>query len=204
MKVFPILKQQYDTLSVPEVENVVSENIKGQAASYRKYIEALAYLEHSRRYKESEGYAKATFDSYIRHRFGLMPNQYYAARKIYCQFPDEAEWLGVGFLTEVQRKCGVESIEPIIEELGQRDAAKVGPITVADKEAIIKKYAKPITKKGVATAKVWMARFEAEHRMRLALEEENKELEDQVKKLKAALRKYEPTHVRPSFTEARA
>jgi len=128
-----------------------------------------------------------------------MPGQYYAARKIYCQFPDEAEWLGVGFLAEVQRKCGVEALEPVIEELSKLDAARIGPVTVADKESIIKRYAKPATKKNDQPATVWRAKFEAERQMRIALEAENKELTEQIEKLKATIRKYEmPPHTSQS------
>lgn len=206
MKVFPLLKQQYDHLPIVEIESVVSDNIKGAAASYRKYVEVLAYLEHSRRYKDSEGYAKATFDDYLKHRFNLTAGAYYAARKIYCQFPSEAEWLGVGFLAEVQRKCGVEAIEPVVEELSRKDSARVGPITVADKEAILKKFAKPVTKKDIGSALTWKTKYEAEHRLRLVLDAENKELLEQVAKLKATIRKYEaPTTQAPCrFPEARA
>jgi hypothetical protein len=64
--------------------------------------------------------------------------------------------------------------------LSRKDAARVGPISVADKEAILKKFAKPITKKDIGSALAWKAKYEAEHRMRLVLEAENKELLDQV------------------------
>lgn len=49
MKVFPELEQKYGSMSVTDIESVVQDNIAGQASAYRAYIEALAYLEHTRK-----------------------------------------------------------------------------------------------------------------------------------------------------------
>lgn len=204
LKVFPELEQKYGSMSVTDIESVVQDNIAGQASAYRAYIEALAYLEHTRKYKQSKGYAKATFDTYLKHRFNITPSRYYHARKIYCQFPDEADWLGVGFLFTVQQKCGVEAIEPVIEDLKAKASSKAGPISVADREAILDKYKKP-AKKAADPASVWKAKYEAEVATRLMLEAENKELTEQVAKLKATLKKYDRlSRATKPYLEARA
>lgn len=178
------LIRKYEAEPLDSIETKIADDMKLAALSYRSYIEMLFYMEHTKRYKQSPGFEHATFNDYLEHRFNLAPSRYYNARKIYVQYPDEASWLGVHFLMEVQRKCGVEAIQPVVEELAKIDKMRETPITVADKDKIVKKYQKPPTQKSMKSALYWRQKYnEVKKQLEIALKEID-EKDEQIDKLK--------------------
>lgn len=181
------LIRKYESEPLDILETKIADDMKLAALSYRSYIEMLFYMEHTKRYKQSPGFERSTFNDYLEHRFNLAPSRYYNARKIYVQYPDEAEWLGVHFLQKVQRECGVEAIQPVVEELAKIDKMRETPITVADKDKIVKKYKKPPTKKSMKSALYWRQKYnEVKKQLEIALKEID-EKDEQIDKLQTTV-----------------
>lgn len=185
------LIKKYGEESLDSIEKMIADDMKLAASAYRSYIEMLFYMEHTKRYKHSEGFEKATFDDYLRNKFNIAPHQYYAARKIYVQYPDEASWLGVYFLQKVQKDCGVEAIPMVVEEIREKESKRTTPLSVADREKIAMKYKKPPTPAEIArrfkNASYWKAKYlECKRQLDAALQEID-EKDEQIAKLKATV-----------------
>lgn len=148
------LKTKYSGKKISAIEKVADSAFSQSVEGRKSFILALYYLERTSRFKENKIYTKASFDSYIRDRFNLLPHNYHAERKAFIAHPVEVKALGIGDVVKVMKKCGPLKVPQVLEAVKKASEGRKSPLPREKRHEIYKKFAKPVPKKPKAkTAK---------------------------------------------------
>ena len=143
----------------------------------------LAYLDRTKRYKEDPQYRDASFDTFLRTRYGMTYTTYSETRVVLFDYPDEAEKHGPGFVRKVIKKAGRAKAKKVFEDIDKAAGSRKRPLKTADKEAVLGRHTlpKPETTKREAPRNDWELAFKQAHRRAEELQAQVRDLEDQKK-----------------------
>jgi len=182
------LKSLYNDSDIQSIETAVEAGRLAANSAQRQFISALFYLERTSRFKESPGHRGSDFSTYLKDRFNLTFAFYNSLRQAFFLFPEESEQFGSGFVVRALRRCGEEKMPKVFAAIQSAQDKRKSPVPAAILDSVLTRFAKataPITKQ----VNDWQAMYQKEHEVRLLLEEENRELKEQVQKLKATVTK---------------
>jgi hypothetical protein len=114
----------------------------------------------------------------------------------YLNFPEETENLGVGEINRIIQKCGALKVPEVTKKIVEAELNRKTPLTLEQRHDIIKEFEKPrienydrgetISELKKENRRVWEL-LKAE---RLEHQKTITELQEQIEKLKIALKKY--------------
>lgn len=179
----------YDQTKVAELINQAKDSTQKAASHEAKFIDILAYLQRTARYKELLRYKAATFNQFLSDEFMLTFSNYNKRRRAYFNHPIETKKWGIGKIAKIIDTCGPTKVKQVVEDLD-----KLKNPTNSSVSKIISKHAKtkkPI-KKTVNDFKSTSAVLESKNVDLTATIKEyqriEKALEEQIRKLSAALK----------------
>lgn len=177
------LKEKLDKKSIKDIEGSIDENKQLVWEHSKEEIIYLFYLKRTSRFKENPMYKNSTFDTYINDRFCIREKTFNERLMAFVSFPEEAAKYGPKVISSIKKKCGINKLKTVLEEIKKEDS-KTKDIINRDKiTKIISKYELP---KKIKSDYVidWQLKYQAEQKLRTEIENENKELKEQVRKLK--------------------
>lgn len=172
------LKNQFDQMSIGELESKVDGCIKYTRSEQREMVEVLIYLKTSGRYKENKVYEQSSFYVYIEDRFCIRPGTYENMENAHVRFPTETVQWGTGLVSKVLKVCGSVRAKKTLEEMNEAVRTSKRGMRKAGIESIIEKNRTiPKTEKVKVN---WHAKYENE---RKAHEETKIKLREAMKKI---------------------
>ena len=137
------LKKQYEKKTISEIEGSIKENNQLSLEARRDAIFALAYLEHSGRYKENPMYRKSNFENYLKGFYNIRINTYMESKRSFMKHEAETIKYGVGLVSKIYRQCGALKEQKVLDDIHATEKGLKAPIKRDKIDAIIQKYAKP-------------------------------------------------------------
>ena len=131
----------FDKMGINDIESVVFQGKAGEVDSQRSYMQALSYLEQSKRFRENPTYAKTGFKDYLSHRFNMKFGDYTTMKTIYIQYPEEAAKHGVGFIVEVQKMVGKKKLPEALQAIADTQKERKKSLPLDKKREIVSKMA---------------------------------------------------------------
>jgi len=130
----------FKEMGIEAIEAIVENEMNAEVDAQRTFINALHYLQTSKRYKENRVYGKSTFREYLKMRFNMPQSRYEEMKRVYVSFANEAEEHGVGFVSDVVKKCGSVGAIKVFDALKEEQAARKKPISMKRKHDIVAQY----------------------------------------------------------------
>lgn len=195
---FSVLKAKFDKEKIEDLIKYAVNYVSDMRTAQKSAIDVLWYLERTGRYKEYPGYEKADFRQFILDVIQMSPKQYHGARIGYYNYPEETAKYGVGVVTKIRKVCGDKAVKGVFKEIKAAESKRKTPLPVEQVHAIIEQHKLPpkAPKTGVITKKVadeavnWEAKYHAEHKLYMQAVERIKELEGQLERAQAAIKRY--------------
>lgn len=131
----------FDKMGINDIESVVFRGKEGEVDSQRSYMQALSYLETSKRFRENPTYSKVAFKDYLAHRFNMKFVDYSTMKTIYIQYPEEAAKHGVGFIVEVQKLVGKKKLPEALQAIADTQKERKRTLPLDKKREIVSKMA---------------------------------------------------------------
>ena len=191
------LEKRFKDKSISDLENMALSSKTGMRQAQIDFVTVLFYLETSRRYKENKRFKNASFDDYLNGVFAIRYGTYFQWRKAIIKFPEHVKNHNIGLVNKVINRCGPMRVDKVFSEI-EKTAKKYaidGPRvydainSVIDKNSINRE---PIKKETTDYKAMYEREVEAHnHTREMLLSEKNKnaELTDQIKRLKASLKR---------------
>jgi len=179
------LKAENAKRNISEIVAEIHDEVNRSRKAVIRKVELLYYLELTSRFREIEEYKKSLFFTFLSYEFNLRPGTYHKERRAVFGFRKHCERYGVGYVAKVIG--GTKFPEKVFKEINGLDRKSKKPLQRQKLEEVFEKHKKPEVPK-VVIPRVCSSCEGYRQEIRL-LSKETDELKEQVKKLKAALRK---------------
>lgn len=186
------LRKMYDA----EPVEVLGEKAKAMNTDVisreRDLYGLLFYLEKTNRFREEQSYSNSTYSDWLRDKLGMTYPQYHSRRMAYDLFDEPAiNTLGIGTVSRAIRVCGAKKARAIVRQAETPIQANE-LIKENRKRPPIRPATKPLIERNV-TATDFRALEKENAKLKAtnkAQEEYIQQLEAQVEKLKATVKRY--------------
>ena len=184
------LKAIYGKLKLEQIEAQAKGFKQNSTNEFRKFIEALMYIELFKLWPENPMHKKSTFGAYILDVFNLRIKTYRNNKMALFNFPDESEKYGVGVIARIRRDCGATKVKTVLKQIKVKNGSLKTPITREQIDKIIENNTvRKATPKKNETERVQFWKEKALYWQKRALEAEAllKDKDEQIERQKSAI-----------------
>ena len=177
------MKKKYDGKPLKEVEKSLLSFKQNAYESQKKMIDGLWYMEQLERHKEDPAYKKSPFKVYVEDRFAMKPGTYDGLKKVFRNYGEAALKYGPGLIQSIEKNC--TNTKDVLSQINAKATKLKTPITRPQIQTIVNENLKPkAPEPEIKREPDWRAKYNSEHKLRMAFESDLKEAREQIQRLK--------------------